>query len=201
MLKILEAIRPNLATGKIPPAEDWIDIVRFLRVFIDRCHHGKEERVLFPAVVQAADEETLQLVEQLLIEHVEGRRLLTALATAAGTDPVLPGDPQGQRPFDAPLVDRAIAGYVGLMRPHVVQEERQLYPAADRILAPELQETLRGEYALIEQEVTGPGLHEDFQETVERLGQRYLPGQGSQVGGKNRGTPGESSGDRRPLNR
>jgi hemerythrin-like domain-containing protein len=183
MLKILEALRPRIAGGDIPPAEDWTDIVTFLRVFVDRCHHGKEERILFPAVIQVADDETRTLIEQFLIEHVEGRRLVTALAAAAGTDPSLPGDQRSERRFDTALADEAIAGYVSLIRPHVVHEENSVFPAADRLLAPELQETLEGEYRVIEGEVTGAGAYEAFEETVERLMERYLPHRGRSPGG------------------
>jgi hemerythrin-like domain-containing protein len=175
MLKIMEAIRPRMAGGDVPPPEDWADIVTFLRVFVDRCHHGKEERVLFPAVMQAGNEETRRLVEELLIEHVEGRRLVTALAAAAGTDPVLPGDPQEKRRFDPTAADEAMTGYITLIRPHIVHEEKRLFPTADSILAPELQESLQGEYDIIEREVTGAGMHEAFEETVNRLKAKYLP--------------------------
>jgi hemerythrin-like domain-containing protein len=175
MIKILETLRPRIAQGDVPPPEDWADIVAFLRVFVDRCHHGKEERVLFPALMQAADDDTRALVEELLVEHVEGRRLVATLALAARTEPVLPGDPQGERRFDPGLADEAIGGYVSLIRPHVVHEERLLFPIADRILAPELQETLQQEYDVIQQEVTGAGQHEEFEQTVQRLKERYLP--------------------------
>jgi hemerythrin-like domain-containing protein len=175
MLKILEAVQVRMAEGEAPPAEVWSDIVSFLRVFVDRCHHGKEERALFPAVMLIADGEAKVRVEELLVEHVEGRRLVAALAAAAGTEPVLPGDPRPERPFDLSGADAAISGYVSLIRPHVIHEEKAVFPLADATLAPEFQETLQGEYDRIEAEVTGLGLHEAFEETVSRLKDLYLP--------------------------
>jgi hemerythrin-like domain-containing protein len=175
MLKILEAVRARLAEGELPPAEAWSDIVTFLRVFVDRCHHGKEERVLFPVLMRAGDSATKELIEELLVEHVEGRQLVAALASAAGTEPTLSGEPEEARAFDAAAADAAIAGYVALIRPHVIAEEKRLFPAADTSLAGELQETMQGEYDRIESEVTGAGLHEAFEETVARLKQQYLP--------------------------
>jgi hemerythrin-like domain-containing protein len=173
MLKILESLRPRLARGEVLSGEDWTDIVAFLRVFVDRCHHGKEERVLFPAVMQVADAEARDLIEQLLVEHVDGRRLVAILAAAAGTEPVLPGEGQAESSFDAAAADEAIAGYISLIRPHIVHEEKQLFPVADRVLAPEIQQTMQGEYDLIEQEAIGAGRHEAFEQTVERLKERY----------------------------
>jgi hemerythrin-like domain-containing protein len=175
VIKILEALRPRITRGDVPPAEDWDDIVTFLRVFVDRCHHGKEERVLFPALMQAADDSTRALIQELLVEHVEGRRLVAALATAAGTEPVLPGDPKGERTFDPAAAEAAIAAYVSLIRPHIVHEEKRLFPSADRILAPEIQVTLQEEYDLIERETVGDGRREAFERTVTRLQEKYLP--------------------------
>ncbi len=181
MLDILEAVRGLLASGDPPPLEDWEDIVNFLRVFVDRCHHGKEERALFPAMMLVADDRLKSLMEELLVEHVESRGLVAALAAAAGTDPVLPGNPKAGRPggedfLDTAAADRAIAGYVALVRPHVMREEEQLYPAADGLLAGELQESLQGEYDRIAEETIGqvPGA---FEKTIVRLEERYLPRQ------------------------
>jgi hemerythrin-like domain-containing protein len=175
MLKVLEAIRPRLAQGESLPSDDWESIVTFLRVFVDRCHHGKEERVLFPALVQVADDQTRTLVEELLVEHVEGRQLVAALAAAVGAGPTLPGAEERHRGFDQPAADAAIEGYVALIRPHVLSEEERLFPFADASLAPEFQETLQGEYDRIEYELTGAVSHEAFADTVARLKERYLP--------------------------
>ena len=175
MLKVLEVIRTRLPQGETPSAEDWSSIVAFLRVFVDRCHHGKEERVLFPAVMQVAGDDTKRLVEELLVEHVEGRSLVAALAGAAGTAPVLPGEEEQRRTFDAAAAGAAIAAYVELIRPHVVHEETVLFPVADASLAPELQETLQEEYAHIEAEFTVAGSYDAFEQTVTRLKERYLP--------------------------
>jgi len=173
MLKVLEWMRPLLAAGDYPPSEDWSDIVNFLRVFVDRCHHGKEERLLFSALRQVADDQTRTLIEELIVDHVEGRRLVAALAYAAGIEPALPGSPGRERELDPAAADQAIVDYVALIRPHVVAEEERLFPLADRSLAPEIQQTLEEEYRLIEQEVIGTGAHDTFEQTVERLRARY----------------------------
>jgi len=68
-----------------------------------------------------------------------------------------------------------VLGYVALIRPHVIHEEKRLFAIADRLLAPELQETIQAEYDSVEAEVASAGLHDAFEETVERLRSRYLP--------------------------
>jgi hemerythrin-like domain-containing protein len=178
MIKILEAMRPLVSHGEELPIEDWEDIVGFLRVFIDRCHHGKEERVLFPAVLQVAGQETRALIEQLLVEHNEGRRLVAALASAVGVEHAVETRPPAERQFDAARADEAIDLYVVLMRPHVASEEKHLFPVANGLFAPEVAERLQEEYDRIEEEVIGVGRHEAFELTVERLTDSYLPQQG-----------------------
>jgi hemerythrin-like domain-containing protein len=143
MVKILEAMRPLVSHGEELPASDWEDIVGFLRVFVDRCHHGKEERVLFPAALQVADQETRALIEQLLVEHNESRRLVAALASASGVEHAVEPESSAERQFDAAKIEEAIDLYAALLRPHVASEEKYLFPAANRLLAPEGWQGLR----------------------------------------------------------
>ena len=48
MMKILDAACGNLKAGNKPQVADFEDMIDFLKVFVDRCHHGKEEQILFP---------------------------------------------------------------------------------------------------------------------------------------------------------
>lgn len=53
MLKVAEAVSGQLESdGKIP-LEDLERIVDFIRGFADRCHHGKEEDLLFKEMITA----------------------------------------------------------------------------------------------------------------------------------------------------
>ena len=49
MLEIIEAMlaKPELSTS------EFEQVVDFLKVFVDRCHHGKEEEILFPTLERA----------------------------------------------------------------------------------------------------------------------------------------------------
>ena len=56
--------------------------VEFMREFADRCHHAKEEKILFPAMIRKGVPETGCPLEGLLREHARGRELVAALAQA-----------------------------------------------------------------------------------------------------------------------
>ena len=50
MLQILERISEQMNSGKQADTAHLGKIVEFLQVFADKCHHGKEEDILFPAL-------------------------------------------------------------------------------------------------------------------------------------------------------
>ena len=50
MLNILEQVCRQLGTKGSLNKEHFEGILDFLKVFVDRCHHGKEEDLLFPAL-------------------------------------------------------------------------------------------------------------------------------------------------------
>jgi hemerythrin-like domain-containing protein len=164
MIKILEGMRAHLREANDPPAGDWADVLEFLRVFVDRCHHGKEEQWLFPALREVADVETRGLVERLLSDHKVGRTHVAALAEAV------------ERRVDCPRAVEAIEGYVAMLRPHIIAEETALFPEADRILAKEIQQALERGYERIERDVIGPGRHEAFHAMLHGLTERYVEG-------------------------
>jgi hemerythrin-like domain-containing protein len=50
MLDIIERISKQLEeTGNLNK-EHFEEILGFLKIFVDKCHHGKEEELLFPAL-------------------------------------------------------------------------------------------------------------------------------------------------------
>ena len=53
MLSIMSKIAEDIKTKKGFDTEDVEKIVDFLKTFADKCHHGKEETTLFPALVLA----------------------------------------------------------------------------------------------------------------------------------------------------
>src|SRR3990172_2858898 len=48
MLEVAEAVARQLDRGEDVPAETLAGLLECFRLFADRCHHGKEEDLLFP---------------------------------------------------------------------------------------------------------------------------------------------------------
>jgi hemerythrin-like domain-containing protein len=53
MLAILGRAAARLETGQDVSPEDLAQMLEFITVFADKCHHGKEEELLFPAMEEA----------------------------------------------------------------------------------------------------------------------------------------------------
>jgi len=69
-------------TGKVRPG--FIDeAVDFIRTYADRCHHGKEEDILFKQLLERRlTDHYRQVVNELVGEHVQARALTGQLVAA-----------------------------------------------------------------------------------------------------------------------
>ena len=65
---------------------EFIDLaVDFIRVYADRCHHGKEEDILFRDLTKKSlSAEHKRIMDELLEEHRQGRKTVADLVEAKG---------------------------------------------------------------------------------------------------------------------
>ena len=103
------------------PARQAVD---FFRNFADRCHHGKEEEFLFPALEVAGVPREGGPIGVMLSEHEQGRKLVARLKDAV-TD-----NKSGDK-ANASGVQLIINEYVALLTQHIVKENTVLFPMAD----------------------------------------------------------------------
>ena len=159
-LGILDAMAGRLGGKKPPTGEDLRGFIGFLKEFADKCHHGKEEGILFPAMVKAGIPEEGGPVGQMLAEHAEGRKLIKAMEAAAD-------------PLDGRAFAEAAAGYAGLLRSHITKENQVLFPIAERTIpAPEL-DVIFERFQQHEETVIGHGRHEELHALLKELKRRY----------------------------
>ena len=52
-LDVIEKMYEKVGNDNLTDYEDIEEIIEFLKVFADKCHHGKEENYLFPALEEA----------------------------------------------------------------------------------------------------------------------------------------------------
>jgi len=82
MLNIMEKISINLGEGKNLNTEHYGRIIEFLKGFADKCHHGKEEDILFPAMTQHGIPNEGGPIAVMLNEHQMGRGYIKSLSSA-----------------------------------------------------------------------------------------------------------------------
>ena len=165
-LDILEGTGRALLEGKPRAMDHAREIMEFLTVFVDRCHHGKEEDVLFPALERAGVPGDGGPVGVMLAEHDLGRGYIREMTDALE---VLAG---GRRETAASF-QAAARSYAELLRQHIAKENNVLYPMADRLLAPGSDEKMEREFNRIEGEKVGAGKHEAFHRMLHRLAEVY----------------------------
>ena len=125
------------------------ELVNFLSIFADQCHHGKEEGVLFKEM------ETLGVPNQggpigvMLHEHVLGRELITSMREALQNNDL--------EKFKVIAVD-----YRDLLQQHIQKENTVLFPLADRLIGDEKQMELFKLFEAYEENVIGHGVHEQL---------------------------------------
>ena len=163
VLDQLERAASAAARGATVPQDVFADVQEFFAVFVDKCHHGKEAAELFPRLTSAPGR---ALVERLEAEHVRGRQLAGAYASAAET--YQPGVAETGARLAA-----AAGAYAAFLRDHIAVETDQLF-AATETLADQDQE-LFDAFERIEEERIGPGTHERLHAMIDGLGARIEP--------------------------
>ena len=158
-LRVMEAVNGRIRAGEPVPREDLAGIVDFLKIFADKCHHGKEEGFFFPALEQAGIPSREGPIAALLEEHRLGRDLLRRMSDALADRPAFAG---------------AASDYVELLRRHIEAENTVLFPLADRRLPEEAQRELLARFETFEDEVIGKGRHEELHRQLDEFEKKYL---------------------------
>lgn len=166
MLAIMDRMAGSARMGERPDHDDLAEVIEFLRVFVDQCHHTKEERLLFPAIRAANMTSTEQTIVTLLADHARGRDAVSRMAEAAQRLA------KGDESANTDLAE-VMTGYTRLLRAHIRREESGCFDAADRELSEDVQGGLAEGYERIEHEVVGEGVHEGFHAMLDRLAATY----------------------------
>lgn len=145
------------------PADIYQDVQEFFTIFVDRCHHGKEEAEVFPPLQQ----DHAGLIERLEAEHATGRQFAQAFSQAVQT--YVPGKAETGAALAA-----AARAYADFLRRHIDQETEELFPVMEQALGPEDQRIVDA-FERIEVERIGAGTHERLHHMIDGLAGRIAP--------------------------
>lgn len=135
VMRAVEGVCFRLESGSRVPAEVLLEIADFIAVFADRYHHGKEETLLFPALVQQGIPREGGPLGVMEYEHQVERRLTADLRQAI--ELYQEGDVEGTQNFVV-----AARAYLRLLIGHIEKEDSILFRIADEILEDEEKDAL-----------------------------------------------------------
>ncbi len=167
MLRVLDMLCKKLEAGEKINIDHLDSIIEFFGVFVDRCHHAKEENMLFIAMQKTMDPSDGDRIGALIKDHVSGRNYINDLSKASAL--YKKGDPDAAKQ----IVQNA-RRYMTLLTQHIDIEDNVLYPIADTRLSDHKQEELVHEFDRLEIEEIGAGKHEQFHKMIEQLKGIYL---------------------------
>jgi hemerythrin-like domain-containing protein len=156
-------VADKLEAGQPVDVETLRNIVEFMRTFADKCHHGKEEELLFPTLANKGVPLQGCPVGVLIAEHTRGRALVKELADAA--DVYQKGDLGGKE-----ALVKGLRGIVALYPNHIWKEDYLLFPLTNKVLSPEEQQNLYKEFEKVEERI-GRDTHHRLEEFAEHLAQ------------------------------
>jgi hemerythrin-like domain-containing protein len=157
-LQILEQVEAALGTREQAP-EHLGQLLDFFRGFVDRCHHAKEEDVLFPELERRGVGREGGPIGVMLREHDLGRAHVRAMSE--GLDRLRGGESGAVAAIREHGQD-----YCGMLRAHINKENNVLFPMADRLVPDDVASTLVERFEEIESVRVGEGKHEAYHEML-----------------------------------
>lgn len=162
-LDILERMSERIENNGEINYSDINNFIEFLKEFADKCHHGKEEDFLFPALEKAGIRKDGGPIGVMLSEHVQGRNYIKQMQNSIA-----------ENAFDKQLFIMASGDYIRLLRSHIQKENKVLFPLIDTRLSAFEQNDLFEKFENHEEKVIGKGRHEELHNILEKLAEKYL---------------------------
>jgi hemerythrin-like domain-containing protein len=166
MLGILDEICGRIESDKTVNLQHVEGILEFLRVFVDQCHHGKEEEILFPVLESVGIPKDGGPIGQMLIEHEQGRHLVGEMTRTLPTGTT-------EEWASARSFCETSRKYIDLLTQHILKENQMLFEMADARLSEIQQEKIFDEFENLEEEKIGLGRHEEFHKLLDELAGIY----------------------------
>lgn len=166
MLHILGEISRQLASTGIVHKEHFEGILEFLKIFVDQCHHGKEEELLFPALAKAGIPKDGPIAV-MLFEHEMGRKYIRVMTDTFDRYKLKDASA-------ASAIEQNAQDYIALLTDHIDKENNILFAMADDRLSEKVQDELFEGFEKIEASRIGAGKHESFHALLHNLRDLYL---------------------------
>lgn len=167
VLFALERATNRLSRGEEVYLRFFTGTTVFIKNFTDECHHRKEEKVLFPALVENGMQDDAGPVAVMLAEHEEGRRL--ALEIRQATERFQAGEIRMRE-----AIIQNSKAYISLIHQHILKEDKVLFPMADKVIPAEQHEKIALAFEQYDKDSLGEEMHAKYFGLAERLEKECL---------------------------
>ena len=157
ILYVLQILDRMTGTGSRKPAElrhYYGEALYFLKIFADKCHHGKEENYLFKKLVDKGILNEGGPVGVMLQEHALGREYIAQMSRALDVNNI-------------EEFNKAAANYLDLLRRHIDKENNVLFVIADKVLDEDEQKLIFEQFERYEEDIIGHGVHEKLHSMID----------------------------------
>lgn len=166
MLNCLEAMTVVFTAERRIDVESARAAIDFIRGYADRCHHGKEEAQLFPALVENGLSPDGGPTAVMRHEHEQGRAYVKEMEEALSAAEEEGGDASTR-------FARAARLYLGLLREHIQKEDHCLFPMVPQILDAQTVGRLKTSFDRFDSEADDQ--RKRFLQDLRRLEKRFPP--------------------------
>ena len=154
----------DLDDAQVFPVTPAGEILDFFKNFADRCHHGKEEVHLVPAMEENGFSATQGPTAVMRSEHEQGRLYIEAMSKALEMLRSDTNNRESRQHFR-----RSAKDYIRLLGDHIFKEDTVLFPMAENCLSNREKDELVSEFTRVEKDIMGEGTHESYLKLADRL--------------------------------
>jgi len=135
-------------------------MIDFFKTFADKCHHGKEEGILFPEMEKAGIPKEGGPIGVMLMEHNMGREFIKGME-------------EGAKKEDKEKFIQNAEEYIDLLKDHILKEDNILFGMAEAHLNEDKKKEIFERFEEFEKNIIGEGVHETYHKLVEEMEKIY----------------------------
>ena len=160
VLRILYKMITANEEDDVDKLEYYNELLNFLKIFVDRCHHGKEENYLFPELINNGFQKEDGPIAAMLQEHRQASEYIKVMSEAVECE-------------DLTRFNDTAEEYRDLLKNHIEKEENIIFAMADKIIDDEAQECLFEKFEQHEEMVIGHGVHEKLHAMIYNWAEKF----------------------------
>jgi len=165
LLKIMSKIAESIKSNDVFYPNDVEEIIDFLKHFIEKSHHGKEE-VFYTELISTGVPKENESLSIMKYEHVLIRNYLKDINSCVENCKI-------GNSFSGVFLADSLTNYVVLMTNHIKKEEEIIYPLAESELSKAKLIDISKEFERIEEKIIHHGFHDHYHKLVEKLQSKY----------------------------